>query len=197
MCSSNILLGLLSRLADKQCSKSLLSSSPPNSTADIDRDKLEQKDVFSFFCNFEKTAVWQNYIIKWKAKRRVTSASLIICYKFIMKLRRLLECKILNKKNRLPEFEVDQADRMISELHIHSTTSKQPEYRRNFFISELFQEVIIFRLIILHIRLGVRRSNKIITRFNKKRDVGAPRGTAAVKALIKYFPAPHSQSSAR
>ena len=115
-----------------------------------------------------------------------------------MKLRRLLECKILNKKNRLPEFEVDQADRMISELYIHSTTWKQPEYRRNFFISELYQEVIIFRLIILHIRLGVRRSNKIITKFNKKkRDVGAPRGTAGVKALIKYFPAPHSQSSAR
>ena len=86
-----------------------------------------------------------------------------------MKLRRLLECKILNKKNRLPEFEVDQADRMISELHIHSTTWKQPECRRNFFISELFQEVIIFRLIILHIRLGVRRSNKIITKFNKKK----------------------------
>ena len=115
-----------------------------------------------------------------------------------MKLRRLLEYKILNKKNRPPEFEVDQADRMISELHIHSTTWKQPEYRRNFLISELFQEVIIFRLIILHIRLGVRRSNKIITKFNKKkRDVGAPRGTAGVKALIKYFPAPHSQSSAR
>lgn len=98
----------------------------------------------------------------------MTSASLIICYKF-MKLRRLLECKILNKKNRLPEFEVNQADRIISELHIHSTTWKQPECRRNFFISELFQEVIIFRLIILHIRLGVRRSNKIITRFNKKK----------------------------
>ena len=165
MCSSNILLGLLSRLADKQCSKALLSSSPPNSTADIDRDKLEQKDVFSFFVILKKL-VWQNYIIKWKAKRRVTSASLIICYKFIMKLRRLLECKILNKKNRPPEFEVDQADRMISELHIHSTTWKQPECRRNFFISELFQEVIIFRLIILHVRLGVRRSNKIITKFN-------------------------------
>ena len=100
----------------------------------------------------------------------MTSASLIICYKFIMKLRRLLECKILNKKNRLPEFEVDQADRMISELRLHSTTWKQPECRRNFFISELFQEVIIFRLIILHIRLGVRRSNKTITKFNKKKE---------------------------
>ena len=99
----------------------------------------------------------------------MTSASLIICYKFIMKLRRLLECKILNKKNRLPEFEVDQADRMISELHIHSTTWKQPECRRNFFISELFQEVIIFRLIILHVRLGVRRSNKKKPKFNKKK----------------------------
>lgn len=42
------------RLADKQCSKSLLSSSPPNSTADIDRDKLEQKDVFSFFVILKK-----------------------------------------------------------------------------------------------------------------------------------------------
>ena len=158
MCSSNILLGLLCRLADKQCSKSLLSSSPPNSTADIDPDKLEQKDVFSFFVILKK--------LLFDEKRRVTSASLTICYKFIMKLRRLLECKILNKKNRLPEFEVDQADRMISELHIHSTTKKQPECRRNFFISELFQEVIIFRLIIFHIRLGVRRSNKIITKFN-------------------------------
>ena len=120
----------------------------------------------------------------------MTSASLIICYKFIMKLRRLLECKILNKKNRPPEFEVDQADRMISELHIHSTTWKQPEYRRNFLISELFQEVIIFRLIILHIRLGVRRSNKIITKFNKKKRCWRAARNCGSEGTHKVFSCP-------